>query len=304
MVADFCTKFCKKVGYEDIVAWVKKIKSLKGIIGSFYKGDKSIFQYCDQLEMVATRFEWYIEPCLKKNGAGIKQLEIGGCSLDTFMEDAEYFPNLERLFIFHSEDWPAGYYTNGAILSRLKIVGLSLNTYSDYIYHGFKFINSCPNLQSAHIRLYSNHIFVDESMKHESLQDLVLQFYSDDFCWNQLKELLKKYPNLKHLALREFISLENETVLQLVNILPNLVLFDARGCIKVTQEAASYVQDYNRLHGRLIKFYFDGNYREIHSDWPQLSTKWEIISQGFDFMKHCFLKDFYDLPTFLIPSED
>uniref|UniRef100_T1JRS7 Uncharacterized protein n=1 Tax=Tetranychus urticae TaxID=32264 RepID=T1JRS7_TETUR len=122
MVADFGWKLCKKVGYEDIVALVKKIKSFKGIIGSFYEGDKSIFQYCHQLEMVATSCECYTEPCLKKNGAGIKQLQIWGCTLDRFMKDAKYFPNLERLFICHKEDCPDGYYENGAILSRLKIV--------------------------------------------------------------------------------------------------------------------------------------------------------------------------------------
>lgn len=33
-------------------------------------------------------------------------------------------------------------------------------------------------------------------------------------------------------------------------------------------------------------------------------TKQEIISRGFDFMKHCFRKDFCDLPYFLIPIDD
>ncbi|XP_025017870.1 uncharacterized protein LOC112539514 [Tetranychus urticae] len=172
------------------------------------------------------------------------------------------------------------------------------------IYYGFQFMDSCPNLQSAHIHLRFYHIFVDESLKHESLRDLVIEFYFSDFNWDEFKRLSTKYPNLKHLALRNNNSLKNKHVEQLVTILPNLVLFDVRGCPKVTQEAANYVQDYNKQHGRSIKFYFDENYHEVQSDWPHLSTKYEKISQGFDFMKNCFLKNFDGLSTFLISNED
>ncbi|XP_025017838.1 uncharacterized protein LOC107371774 isoform X2 [Tetranychus urticae] len=302
MIANFGWKLREKVDHEDIVTFVKQNKSLKGIIDRFHNRDKSVFQYCDDLEMVSAN---YIETCMANNSASIKQLLLSSYLLGVFTTDAHYFPNLERLHIYNRLDWPDSLY-DGPILSRLKIFELSLANYDAH--YGFHFMDSCPNLQSAHIRLYSNRIVGDGSLKHESLQDLVLQFDTNDyihkFNWNQSKSLLMKYPNLKHLALRNNQSLKNKGVLQLVNILPNLVLFDVRCCPKVTQEAAAYIQDYNKLYGRSIKFYFDGNYHEIESDWPHLSSKRGKISQGFDFMKHCFLKDFNSLPTFLIPSEE
>uniref|UniRef100_T1JRU0 F-box domain-containing protein n=1 Tax=Tetranychus urticae TaxID=32264 RepID=T1JRU0_TETUR len=299
-IADF-SSLREKVKYEDMVTLVKEIKPLKGLI--HYKGTRGalIWQYCDQLEMLSTN---YIDPCMEKNGVNIKQLRLGNVTLDEFKTHANYFPNLERLHInttFNKD----GYY-DGPIFSRLKIFEMPLS--SSYkprmINYGFQFMDSCPNLQSAHIYLMTPNFFVDESIKHESLQDLVITFYYDyeNFNWNDWQRLFTKYPNLKHLAISRVKDLENEHVEQLVRILTNLVLFAVRGC-GVTQKAADYVQGFNKLHGRSIKFYFDENYHEIQSDWPQLSTEWEKISQGFDFMKNCFLKDFRLLPTFLISNE-
>uniref|UniRef100_T1L4T1 Uncharacterized protein n=1 Tax=Tetranychus urticae TaxID=32264 RepID=T1L4T1_TETUR len=118
--------------------------------------------------------------------------------------------------------------------------------------------------------------------------------------WNDLKRTLMKYPNLKHFSLStEYMT--DEYIEQLVHILPNLVIFDVRGCRGVTQRAASYVQNYFERNGRSTKFYFNGNRHEIKSDWPQLYTNSSKICRGFDFMKHCFLQCFHLLPRFLIP---
>ncbi|XP_015791057.1 uncharacterized protein LOC107367822 isoform X2 [Tetranychus urticae] len=303
IIADF-SGFLSKVKHEAIVTLVKRMKSLKGLINHccYYEGDESIFQYCDGLEMVSND---HIEPCIKENGVNIKQLHLVRYNLDRFREDAHYFPNLQKLYIYNNEGSPDRYY-DGPILEELKIVELSLSSYDGTdIYYGFQFMDSCPNLQSAHIKLDSNSIFVNESLKHKSLQDLVLSFHDrDNTRWGELRRLFLKYPNLKHLAMYSNRSLEDEHIEQLVRILPNLVLFAVRGCPRVTQAAANYVQEYNKLYGRSIKFYSKENYHEIQSDWPQLSTKREKISQGFDFMKHCFLKDFVKLSTFLISSED
>uniref|UniRef100_A0A158P4D4 Uncharacterized protein n=1 Tax=Tetranychus urticae TaxID=32264 RepID=A0A158P4D4_TETUR len=210
----------------------------------------------------------------------------------------------------------------GPIFRRLKKLELFFTCYADTsIDYGFQFMDSCPNLQSAHVYFESNRIYVDESIKHKSLHDLVIEFVSiirfvmcfcffyepywkENINWNELVRLFTKYPNLKHLALWSYKSLENEYVERFVRILPNLVLLAVRGCPKVTKNAVNYVQDYNRRHGRAIKFYFDGNYHEIQSDWPHLSSKREKISQGFDFMKNCFLKGFRSLSTFLVSGED
>ncbi|XP_015789340.1 uncharacterized protein LOC107366266 isoform X2 [Tetranychus urticae] len=297
-IADFAG-LREKVKHEDLVTLVKNIKSFKGLIDRVYRDEESIFRHCGQLEMVSTD---NIELCILEDG--IKQLHLENRNLHVrdFKQNAHYLPNLERLHIYLDGSWSDSYY-DGPKLKRLKILELFLfvDCFRD-IYYGFQFMDSCPNLQSAHISLQYDHIFVDESYKNESLQDLVIEFYRDDcyesFDWDGWKRLFMKYPNLKHLAMCSFKNLENEHVEQIVRILPNLVLFAVRGCPKVIQEAVQ--------SGRSIKFYFDENYpyRITELDWPHLSTKREKISQGFDFMKHCFLKDFDRLSTFLISNED
>uniref|UniRef100_T1KWM2 F-box domain-containing protein n=1 Tax=Tetranychus urticae TaxID=32264 RepID=T1KWM2_TETUR len=307
IIADF-SGFLAKVKYETIVTLAKRMKSLKGVSNHYhYDRYESIFQYCDGLQMVSN---YDIEPWIRENGANIKQLHLYSSKLDRFKEDAHCFPNLERLHIFNTEGSPDGPY-DGPVLGRLKIVELELpSDTTRRIYYGFQFMDSCPNLQSAHISLQSCRLFVDESLTHKSLQDLVIRLiqynsvYDGIFDWDELKRLFMKYPNLKHLALCDNRKLRDWHIERLVRILPNLVLFAVRGCPRVTQAAANYVQDYNKLYGRSIKFYFKDNYHEIQSDWPQLSTRGEKISQGFDFMKHCFLKDFDNLSAFLITSDN
>ncbi|XP_025017846.1 uncharacterized protein LOC107366236 isoform X2 [Tetranychus urticae] len=309
-IVEFSDDFWRRSNSEDIVTWVKKMKSLKGLMHIFFAKEEAIFQYCNELEMLSTD---YVEACTNVNSVNIKQLCLVNDICGSFLENAHYFPNLERLLLHTEED--LRYYYDGPIFSRLKIVQFSKADGSLWeeelkgsTYYGFQFMDSCPNLQSAAISLEYNSIFVDESLQHKSLQDLVIVFSepkdTDSVTWNEFKRLFIKYPNLKHLALRSWNRLTNNHVKQLVRILPNLVLFDVRDCPRVTQKAVNYIQCYNRRHGRTIKFYFDGNYHNIQSDWPHLSTKYEKISQGFDFMKNCFLKDFYKLPTFLISSED
>ncbi|XP_015789328.1 uncharacterized protein LOC107366256 [Tetranychus urticae] len=302
MIAEFSCRFGEKVKYQDIVTFVKRIKSVNGIINKFSNENESILQYCNQIEMLSTNT---IEPCIKKNGVNIKQLHLWNYKIDFFKEDAHYFPNLERLHIGDIRGNLDKYY-DGPIFRRLEIFEF-LSSCSD-IQYAFQFMDSCPNLQSAHICLQSHRIFVDGSVKHESLQDLVIEINGVErptsFDWNETKRLFMKYPNLKYLSLWGYMDLENEHIEQLVRILPNLVLFDVRDCPIVTQKAADYVQGYNKLHGRSIKLYFNDNHYEIKTDWPHLPIKREKISQGFDFMKHCFLKSFFILPTFLMPSED
>ncbi|XP_015793225.1 uncharacterized protein LOC107369760 [Tetranychus urticae] len=198
-------------------------------------------------------------------------------------------------------------YYDGPVLEKLKILELSCLSFCDAdFFHGFQLMDSCPNLLSAHISMNTNTWFFDETFKHEFLQDLVLQFYGlddENDNWNNLKRLFKKFPNLKHLALKGHCIIIDEHIEQLVHILPNLVLLDVSECQEVTQRAADYVKDYCKRYGRKIKFYFDGNKHEIDSDWPQLSIKHEAISRGLDFMKHCFRKNFFALSHFLIPID-
>uniref|UniRef100_T1KW13 F-box domain-containing protein n=1 Tax=Tetranychus urticae TaxID=32264 RepID=T1KW13_TETUR len=271
----------KKVEYKDIAALVRNQESLEGLIAW------SPFKHPDKPEM--TSFDLF-EPSMQHIGSSIKQL-CGVYDLASFQKYAHYFPNLERLKIISESQ-----YYDGPVLEKLKIIELGLRSCGGlFIVHSFQVMDSCPNLQSAHIDV-NDRFFVDETIKLQYLQDLVISTYNDcENSWNDFERLLKKYPNLKHLALRNLWQITDEHIEQLVHILPNLLLLDVRYCYGVTQRAADYVQSHCKRYGRSIKFYFKDN-TQIQSDWPQLSTKFERISRGFDFMKHCFLKDFLRLP--------
>ncbi|XP_025016468.1 uncharacterized protein LOC112538783 [Tetranychus urticae] len=250
-----------------------------------------------------------INPNNLRNSSRIKQLDIWSYSLKALERDAHYLPNLERLKI---QIKAPDYFYDGPVLEKLKILEFHFDFYPRKIFYGFMLMDLCPNLQSAHIFMNATNWYFNETLKHECLQDLVIQLdrlgYENDMDirndnWNNLKRLLMKYPNLKHLSLRDIWKLKDEHIEELVHILPNLVLLDVNACDKVTQRAADYVQDYCKRYGRSIKFYFKGNRDEIESDWPQSSSKSEVINRGFDFMKHCFFRDHIFLPRFLIPID-
>ncbi|XP_025018350.1 uncharacterized protein LOC107370578 isoform X1 [Tetranychus urticae] len=287
-------KLEEKEKRKDNFALGRNRESWQGSFDTFYG---PIEKYRFQLKMVSFNL---FEPSIQ-HGSRIKQLfEV--VRLDLFEKDAHCFPNLERLNMENVES----HCYDGPVLEKLKIAEFRLRSiFRNPVCYDFQFIDSCPNLQSAHITVETNRFFFDGTLKHESLQDLVLttqRIMSIE--WDDLNRLLMKYPNLKHLALWRQSTITDEHIEELVHMLPNLVLLDARGCRWVTQRAAKYVRDYCKRYGRSIKFYFRGNYQEIESDWPQLSSKKERISRGFDFMKHCFLKKFRDLPCFLIPIDD
>uniref|UniRef100_T1KAB0 F-box domain-containing protein n=1 Tax=Tetranychus urticae TaxID=32264 RepID=T1KAB0_TETUR len=298
IIAELSPRLHRKV--EDAIEFVSKQKSLKGLI-NFY--DEPIEKYCDKLEMLSVNT---INPNNLRNGSSIKQLVVRNYSLEALKRDAHYLPNLERLKI-QIFDVPDDHY-DGPVLEKIKILEL-LDYYEEQpetSFHGFQFMDSCPNLQSAHIIMNTDSWFFDATLKHKCLQDLVIrcyEFVNRNTYGNALIRLLIKYPNLKHLALRGIYGIKDEHIKQLVDILPNLVLLDVIGFKEVTQRAADYVKDHCERNGRSTKFYFNGNCNEIKSDWPQLSSKHEIISRGFDFMQHCFRKDFLILSHFLIPID-
>uniref|UniRef100_T1KYA7 F-box domain-containing protein n=1 Tax=Tetranychus urticae TaxID=32264 RepID=T1KYA7_TETUR len=259
-------------------------------------------KYCDQLEMLSVI---NFNPNNVRNGSSLKQLDVRQYSLEAFKRDAHYLPNLERLKM--CTQVPDKHY-DGPVLEKLKILELSHECWSPKIFYGFQLMDSCPNLQSAHVTIYTNSWFFDETLKNKCLQDLFIHFAAAEYGfgnahWNNLKRLLPKYPNLKHLALRYYSNIKDEHIEELVHILPNLVLLDVIECKGVTQRAADYIKDYCKRCGRSIKFYFKGNQHEIKPYRFGLSKKRENISRGFDFMKHCFRKDYGYLPHFLIPID-
>ncbi|XP_015783915.2 uncharacterized protein LOC107361594 [Tetranychus urticae] len=295
-IAEFSCEFEKKVQFEDIVTLVKNQESLKGLI---HYSLKPIEEHCDKLEIISSSD---IEPCILRNGSCMKQLIImfGDPTIfNDFIRAAYHLPNLERLHIHMNDS-----YYNGPVLENLKILELNLSPFGIDICHAFQFMDSCPNLQSVYIHGYPDQFDVDVTLKLKCLQDLVISVGIENRIEkNGLARLLMKFPNLKHLALRDGNNIQDEHIERLVPILPNLLLLDVTKCRGVTQRAADYVKDYCKRYGRSIKFYFNENRMEIISDWPHLSTKREKISRGFDFMKHCFLKNYYSLPYILIPID-
>ncbi|XP_025018154.1 uncharacterized protein LOC107369753 isoform X3 [Tetranychus urticae] len=295
IAVELSSKFHNKA--EDAIEFVKNQKSLKGLINHFVV---PIEKYCDELEMLSVN---HFNPDNLQNGSCMKQLNVSNYSLKALERDAHYLPNLEKLTI---QITILDNRYDGPVLEKLKI--LEIYHYYDeqpaeQLFYGFQLMDSCPNLQSAHITMRTDDWFFDETLKHKCLQDLVIDFCGYHNTWNRLKRLLMKYPNLKHLALWNFWDIKDEHIEQLVHILPNLVLWDVRECQEVTQRAADYVQDYCKRYGRSIKFYFKGNRDELKSDWPHLSSEYTLFSRDFDFMKHCFLKPHVFLPNFLIPID-
>ncbi|XP_025018159.1 uncharacterized protein LOC107369753 isoform X12 [Tetranychus urticae] len=295
IIAELPFKF--NLAVENVIEFVSKQESLRGLISCNLE---PIERYCDNLEMLSVI---YFNPNNLRNSSSIKQLDVRSYSLEELKRVAHYLPNLEKLKI--QINGPNNPY-DGPVLEKLKILEFSYFCYPENNYLGFQLMDSCPNLQSAHILMARDIWFFDETLKHKCLQDLVIDFSGIDDgndTWNNLKRLLTKYPNLKHLALRWCGIITDTHIEQLVHILPNLVLLDVRKCYEVTQRAAVYIQDYCKRYGRLIKFYFDDNEHEIESDWPQSSIKHKSISRGFDFMKNCFFKNHVFLSRFLIPID-
>ncbi|XP_025016300.1 uncharacterized protein LOC112538679 isoform X2 [Tetranychus urticae] len=298
-IFDFLT--CKRMAPENVADEINRdLESLKGIIA-----DDWFFWSCAMdlktnrplmnanLEMLSTldmNFENVVE--------NIKQLHLSNSSLVLPKKVTHCFPNLERLNISLADD-----YSNGPVMTNLKIIELRLVSAGwDGPCRIFEVMDSCPALQSAHIINEDDHFTIDDSIKNANLQDLVLQFLEPKG-WYKLPRCMSKYPNLKHLAIRN-AYLSDEDIKKLVLILPKLTLLDIRESHGVTQEAADHVKVYCKQHGRSIKFYFKADDKQIQSDWPQILNRPEKICRGFDFMEHCFFKSFDNLPYLLDPIDD
>uniref|UniRef100_T1K4F8 F-box domain-containing protein n=1 Tax=Tetranychus urticae TaxID=32264 RepID=T1K4F8_TETUR len=297
-IAEFSYLHYGRASIEGTTKLIRGSESLKGII---YDG-RLCFEYKTEhanLEMLSSRYiRIYISnisgPC-----ENVKQLRLFGSDQTELECLAHYFPNLERLHISRLKEDTTKY----PVLANLKIV--EINLYPDSWFNpwcSFKFMDWCPALQSAHIRIEYCQIHFNDSIKHANLQDLVIQFHQP-LEWNDLQRLMSKYPNLKHLAIRG-TSLRDEHIKQLILILSKLTLLDVRESHGVTRRAADLVRDYCKRYGRSIKFYFKRDDKQIESDWPQLLNRPDKICRGFDFMEHCFFKSFGDLPHLLDPIDD
>ncbi|XP_015786945.1 uncharacterized protein LOC107364110 [Tetranychus urticae] len=179
IVAEFSEKFQEKLKFEDIAVFVRKHEPLKGMITSCV----AMEDCSDKLEMLAPECS---ELGILQERIRFRQFGIRDFCLVDFKSDARYRQNLERLQILIN-----GSFLNGPVLEKLKVVVLSSYGFDlGNIFYGFQFLDSCPNLQSAHITINSRTVLVDETIKHECLQDLVIHCRYYDRYWNVLKRAL------------------------------------------------------------------------------------------------------------------
>ncbi|XP_025018334.1 uncharacterized protein LOC107370526 [Tetranychus urticae] len=257
LIADITPKLNARVKREHIFELINaNEQTLKGLIYN-YRDYKGITRNCNQLEMISSNG---VEHHVKQNGEKVKQLRLRYYTLGSLtkkliskepvngkkkrVKDVHYFPNLERLNIYNRKDHHYIEYglKYGPEFTNLKIFESKfyVRKCTTNIYYGFHLIiNFCPNLQSAHIEVEADNLETcsSDTPNHDCLQDLVINFcHKSRIKWDDIKQLLFKFKNLKHLALRARENLLDDHILELATNLPNLVLLDVRGCPKLLRE--------------------------------------------------------------------
>ncbi|XP_015783427.1 uncharacterized protein LOC107361184 isoform X1 [Tetranychus urticae] len=265
----------------------------------------------DGWEIVSAPYDSQFQPdFFTKHGRKMKQLYIADMSLDDFKKYVKYLPRLERLHLssYYGGSKPSAYY-DGPKLERLEILEICTRPKNLEPYRGLSLMDRCPYLKSAFHKINGEDFFVDTQVKNYHLEDLVIEnIYNTGLVvnWPTLKKILRKCPNLKHLAIRHLCDtdIEDENIPEMLELLPKVVLIDLRVSPGVTYISAEYVDEYCKLHNRSISFYYAREHeRDIRVDWPQLSNRKfnKLQCPGYSFMKHCFLKPFNELPRVMDP---
>ncbi|XP_015793496.1 uncharacterized protein LOC107370035 [Tetranychus urticae] len=272
---------------------LKKTQSLKGLIYRIGLFDFNVAKFCPNLRYLSTE---YLSPAdtFALSKIGLTQLFVGDCFMSSL-----FSPTLVRL---HISDCNFGTY-NGPDLKNLKILEISAFIWSkDTPYNGFSLINRCPALESVFMKITGNFTFSQgDIVTNFNIRDFILESF--DCEWDLIKKILVRYPNIKHLAIRENVKIDDSCVFEIIDLLPNLVLLDLRESPQLTKQSAAYIRRYNRIHNTCIKFYYKNDV-QIICDWKTLSYRPRRIVQGIDFMKHCFLQTFEQLPHFMNSKDD
>ncbi|XP_015783017.1 uncharacterized protein LOC107360807 isoform X3 [Tetranychus urticae] len=216
-IAEFSYSCDEEAPIVDMIRLIRGSDSLKGII---FDCDYHLAFGCipenANLEMLSTG---YIYPNIDGIYENVKQLHLWNTNLGLFGCAAHRFPNLERLKIYATEDLREEY-SDAPVLANLKILEMGLPLIDCVgTCCSFKFMDGCPALQSAHIRIDSSRITFNRMIKRVNLRDLVIQFYQPSE-WIELPRCMSKYPNLKHLAIRG-TSLKDEHIKELILICQN-----------------------------------------------------------------------------------
>ncbi|XP_053204563.1 uncharacterized protein LOC128389078 [Panonychus citri] len=250
--------------------------------------------YLENIEMCASAFNFDYWKTFRPGQ--LKQVSSYYFRMNELPSFIEYFPNLKRLNLCLGNANKVFY--NGPNSFSLKILELGTSDFVEQ-FTGFHFMDFCPSLESAFFRCWAKDLYVDESIKNYNLRDLVIEDFQVSFSWPLLKKLLSKFPNLHHLAIRNFAELDvnNFDLEELIKLLTKLKILDLRGCNSVKQKSADFLSKYCVKKNRSIVIYYDCENEP--NEWPKLVETYESICYGFDFMKHFFYKRFRSLPELI-----
>ncbi|XP_053214372.1 uncharacterized protein LOC128397654 isoform X2 [Panonychus citri] len=248
---------------------VKNNPQIKGLIGMDHLHKDG---YLENIEMCAAEFNFDYKKVFRPDQ--LKQVSCYDFHMKDLPSFIEYFPNLKRLNLR---------------LYKGDLVGK---------FTGFHFMDFCPSLESASIYCWAKDVYVDESIKNYNLRDLnIVNFQFDSFSWPLLKKLVSKFPNLQNLAIRYIAELvvSKFHLDELIKLLPKLKLLDLR--VSNTFKSDDFLYKYCVKENRPIELYHSRTNEP--TEWPKLVFTLEPICYEFDFMKHCFYKNYDCLPDLI-----
>ncbi|XP_053201396.1 LOW QUALITY PROTEIN: uncharacterized protein LOC128386390 [Panonychus citri] len=288
--------FGDELEFEDVKKLVDDNPKIKGLI-RLYSLNSDLFHLLnlENIEMISVKsLEFDYKKVFRPDQ--LKQIRLYETFITELPQYVEYFPSLKRLNISLLLKGGERIY-KGPNLSNLKILELYLSEYEGN-FHLFHFMDFCPSLESTFIRSPPKGEYIDISLKNYNLRDLVIEMsWGERLNWSFFCDLLSKFPNLHHLAIRGSGEINDDRIEELVTILPEIKLLDFRGSKNVTEKSADILSEYCLRSHRSIEIYY--NRKEEPFDWPKLNTPQDSIVYGLDFMKHCFYKYFCDLPDLI-----
>ncbi|XP_053204410.1 uncharacterized protein LOC128388959 isoform X2 [Panonychus citri] len=271
---------------------VKNNPQIKGLV--IWDDFENSYDFAN-IEMFAAVFDFDYKKVFRPDQ--LKQVYCDFLDMNDVPSFIEYFPNLKRLHI--KPDKANGVFYNGPNLSSLKILEFVVGQFVEQ-FTGFHFMDFCPSLESVFFTCWAKDLYVNESIKNYNLRDLVVgSIPSRSYPWPLFKKLLSKFPNLHHLAIRHFFKFDDSSLRELINLLPELKILDLRVFSRKVYKKAekAFLSKYCVKENRSIVIYY--NCENEPTEWPKLVDTYEPICYGFDFMKHCFYKQFSYLPNLI-----
>ncbi|XP_015792191.1 uncharacterized protein LOC107368819 isoform X2 [Tetranychus urticae] len=191
------------------VNWVQRsldrlaqLESLKGLIITYLTRVRTV-KIPENIEMLRTD-DTYITTGFYPR---VKQLLVD----DTFFtRSINRFPSLERLNLLidnHPSHWYQVARAYRYLFRKLKIIEIdtSYEECLSEVNHACQFICLCPKAESAHIKIAIDQTVHFTHFRHENLKNLVITYVDYELMGEYISNLfylLKRFPNVKHLAIK------------------------------------------------------------------------------------------------------